>query len=388
MSMRKGNAMILIEMKRGFKNIFLWILIAFFLVFNFLSIFENYAENDKKNEMSFMHSVMTGTGSSSAKDNQQKDEIALYSEVEKAYIDYKEQFSTLYDNLDMMKILKIKEAKTGYKPQGEYKNFIEKNYKKLQKRVEQIKKTNEYEGNFYPGNIYKTHGFLYGKLKRSLMIQTAIIMMLSVFYLLDYERINKTRDIVLASKRGRKVAIDKAVAGIMVGIIDSMLLMTLTYVYYFINVPYKNLWNTAVSAVVMAESRMQMTYPFITFWDMTERKYFIATVIVMILFIIAVGLCSVGIWFIFENSYFSFIFQCIIYLLMMTIITYSWCNFFDVIRLLINPVTLYCTGGGWFMENDMALSFANNEFYCLMVLFFEMGVLSATGYCKYRRRDK
>lgn len=40
-------------------------------------------------------------------------------------------------------------------------------------------------------------------------------------------------------------------------------------------------------------------------------------------------------------------------------------NVWDLIRELFNPTVLYATSGGWFMENDLCLSFAGNEFAVL-----------------------
>lgn len=44
---------------------------------------------------------------------------------------------------------------------------------------------------------------------------------------------------------------------------------------------------------------------------------------------------------------------------------YSNETFMDVILHILNPITLYITSGGWFMENDISLSFAGNEFWII-----------------------
>ena len=46
---------------------------------------------------------------------------------------------------------------------------------------------------------------------------------------------------------------------------------------------------------------------------------------------------------------------------------YSNGTLMDVILHLLNPITLYIASGGWFMENDISLSFAGNEFWIIGV---------------------
>ena len=46
---------------------------------------------------------------------------------------------------------------------------------------------------------------------------------------------------------------------------------------------------------------------------------------------------------------------------------YSNVTFMNVILRLLNPPNLYITSGAWFMENDITLSFAGNEFWIIGV---------------------
>ena len=71
---------------------------------------------------------------------------------------------------------------------------------------------------FYPGNWYKLHTTLYGKLWKKLILQTAVLMILSMLYLMDYERIYKTQDLVLATTTGKKMMEKKMLAGTLCGL--------------------------------------------------------------------------------------------------------------------------------------------------------------------------
>ena len=62
-------------------------------------------------------------------------------------------------------------------------------------------------------------------------------------------------------------------------------------------------------------------------------------------------------------------------------------NVWDLIRELFNPTVLYATSGGWFMENDLCLSFAGNEFAVLFCSGTAAVCLMAVGKRRYHRLE-
>ena len=62
-------------------------------------------------------------------------------------------------------------------------------------------------------------------------------------------------------------------------------------------------------------------------------------------------------------------------------------NVWDLIRELFNPTVLYATSGGWFMENDLLLSFAGNEFAVLFCSGTAAVCLMAVGKRRYHRLE-
>ncbi len=154
--------------------------------------------------------------------------------------------------------------------------WIVRNYDRLQKRVEQIRKTGEGTYAFYPGSWYKLHSTLYGKLWKKLILQTAVLMILSMLYLMDYERIYKTQDLVLATTTGKKMMEKKMLAGTLCGLFYAGLLTVFTLLVFFAAVPFQNLWHVPVAACMVAEPRLQMMYPFVTFWWLEQWRYLFA----------------------------------------------------------------------------------------------------------------
>ena len=180
------------ECGKCLRHPFLWIVCITFGLFQFLSIYTYVGNAGMRKELRQMHVAVT-------------DEETASPEFERAYADYKKTYGGMYDTLDMRKILEQKEKMSGYEPQGVWGSWIVRNYDRLQKRVEQIRKTGEGTYDFYPGSWYKLHTTLYGKLWKKLILQTAVLMILSMLYLMDYERIYKTQDLVLATTTGKKM---------------------------------------------------------------------------------------------------------------------------------------------------------------------------------------
>lgn len=215
----RKNAPFAKECGKCLRHPFLWIVCITFGLFQFLSIYTYVGNAGMRKELRQMHVAVT-------------DEETASPEYKSAYADYKKTYGGMYDTLDMRKILEQKEKKSGYEPQGAWGMWIVRNYDRLQKRVEQIRKTGEGTYVFYPGSWYKLHSTLYGKLWKKLILQTAVLMILSMLYLMDYERIYKTQDLVLATTTGKKMMEKKMLAGTLCGLFYAGLLTAFTLLVF------------------------------------------------------------------------------------------------------------------------------------------------------------
>ena len=315
------------------------------------------------------------------------DEETASPEYESAYADYKKTYGGMYDTLDMRKVLEQKEKKSGYEPQGAWGMWIVRNYDRLQKRVEQIRKTGEGTYAFYPGSWYKLHSTLYGKLWKKLILQTAVLMILSMLYLMDYERIYKTQDLVLATTTGKKMMEKKMLAGTLCGLFYAGLLTVFTLLVFFAAVPFQNLWHVPVAACMVAEPRLQMMYPFVTFWRLEQWRYLLLALVVLVGLLGIVAAVTAAVQLFLQNSYFSFAVLGLLFMGAYLLAYVQMGNVWDLIREFFNPTVLYATSGGWFMENDLCLSFAGNEFAVLFCSGTAAVCLMAVGKRRYHRLE-
>lgn len=88
-----------------------------------------------------------------------------------------------------------------------------------------------------------------------------------------------------------------------------------------------------------------------------------------------------------QNSYFSFAVLGLLFMGAYLLAYVQMGNVWDLIREFFNPTVLYATSGGWFMENDLRLSFAGNEFAVLFCSGTAAVCLMAVGKRRYHRLE-
>ena len=356
--MEKGGFMriLKLEFQKIMKNPMLWLLAVIFCIVNCFIIYNEAGNKDTSKELKIMHHIITKTD----------DATNTHQDKSKAYQEYYKANVGLYDKLDMTKVLKQKEKIYQYQPKGFMKKFVKHNYDHLQKRVQEIKADKEYNQDFYPGQYYEIHSLLYSNLGKKLILEMSALMAISILFIMDYERLQKTNDIVDAAKTGKKIMDYKALTGTLSGILYSAVLCGVTWIYFFYCVSFKGLWNVSIASTLVAEKRDPgLFYPFITFFKITQMQYLISTLIVYFGIILLIALATIAIQYLLGNSYFSFVVLILFNMALFLGAYYSNETFMDVILHILNPITLYITSGGWFMENDISLSFAGNEFWII-----------------------
>ena len=332
----------------------IWGIIAVFVGFNVFFVYSNVGYTDFQREIREMHEVVLG--------NIQEGE--LYD----LYTQYKALYSGSYNDLDMQSIKRMKEKMLKFEPDGSYAEFINSNYDKLQKRVKQIEADGDTDRGFYPGDIFGIHGKL-SSLLRLCIIEALIIMCLSVLYLMDFERINHTEDLVFPSWIGRSAMRIKLRAGIIGGMLFAALVLVVSVGAFFLFVPMSGLWRTSVSSYLVMESNGLWEYPFITFVRLNIWQELVLELVVALLTVLLIGLIAGTVQLFVNNSYFTIICIASVFVgflaLPVTIRNASWIK----TAVSLTPSTMWRYCGRWFIENDMPVSFAWSEFFTLGIWF-------------------
>lgn len=371
------------EYIRIIKSPFLCLVFVTFLSFNIFIIHMYADENSEVSGWEAMHQTILAYGVGLGDPGFR----AADGAAAETYQSYLDAYGDMYEDLDMMSVLEDKKKLDDYRPAGAYGEFVDNNYRALQDRVEEIKRTGEGDYGFYPGEIYGVFRMLYRKLGQTLLLQMVMLMMLCLLVLMDHERIHGTRDIILSTTTGKGIIRVKMSTGLVCGLLYSILLMAGTYLCFFWHISFDGMWEVPVASVAMAENRGMLMYPFITFWRLTMGQYFALTLAVYLAVLLIAAVTTAALQQLLQNSYFAFLSQCLLYMFCYRAAFWHSGTFADLILALFNPVELWGNGGGWFMENDVVLSFAGNEFWCLACSGSVAVILFLLGRYRYKKME-
>ena len=214
-----------------------------------------------------------------------------------------------------------------------------------------------------------------------------VIMVLCVLFLMDYERIQKTQDVVLVSKVGRRLMLIKAQMGILSGLMFSFILLIFSLGVFFLKVSFQGLWKVPVCSAMLAETRGILYYPFITFWKINVVQYLALSILVAVILAILAALFSAALQMLLHNSYLSFVLEAMIFFSLLALTfekTVTWAD----ILIDLNPVCTWYMCGAWFMENSIWMSFPGTEFISAALMGIIDTIFICLGWKWYRTRDK
>lgn len=360
------------ELRKLFGFPLMWGLLAVFLGFSFYIIHSEVGYHEFQKSLHGVYNVMVGHETS--------------SEYYDLYTHYHGSVSGSYDTLDMRKIKEMKENMCDYYPTGSYAELIDNNYETLQKRLEEIIADGDSDGMFYPGDVFQIHKKIYLIMKVCL-IEMIIMMCFSVLYLMDFERLNRTEALVFSCRIGRTDMRLKLAAGVLGGLLFSVMILCLSFAVFLALVPMRGLWSTPVNSVMVMESSGVWEYPFITFVPLTIGKEFFLSIAVTLLLVLLFGILSGAVQLYVHNSYLTMIGCAVgfVVLMLLPFIVKNACWLKTFVCLTPSSLWYYCSR--WFIENDLPVSFAWSEFITLGIWFVISIILMLVGKSYLKSKD-
>ncbi|MBR5949731.1 MAG: hypothetical protein IKZ82_13960 [Clostridia bacterium] len=280
-------------------------------------------------------------------------------EAFRIYTEYREHYSGVYNELDMLTVLEEKKDDLGFEPTGSYAEFIRGNYEKLQKRVEEIRNGGETDGPFYPGGLFGIHGALYSVLSFAI-VEMLIITCFSVLYLMDFERISHTNETVLSSAVGRRIMGVKLGAGLLFGMLLSVIILAASLADFLALVPMEGLWSTSVSAFTVMEREL-----FITFFPLTIAQELMLGIAAALMLTLIMGLIVGAAQYFCKNSYLVTVCTAAIFFGAHTAIKFVNNAGIFTTAIRMTPAALLRSCGKWFIADHPAIAFAGSELWTL-----------------------
>lgn len=210
------------------------------------------------------------------------------------------KIDAIYANMDMM--AKAEGILSKYQVHGDSAEIIRGQYKLLADRLEQLKESGEHKNLFFMGTIYKMHSFLFKSLLNGMIYQLMILVVLITGYLVNYEFERKTHLLTYATKRGRRLILDKLLISMVSSVIVTTFLVSVTLTAYFMVFDYSGLWKVPISSAFNSEQ----TILFISWWSLTFIEYLLMSIALVYICQLLFTAIAFIIAYLVRNSYLVF----------------------------------------------------------------------------------
>lgn len=120
-----------------------------------------------------------------------------------------------------------------YHPKGFMKKFVKDNYEHLQKEWRRSNLIKNITMLFIQDSIMRFIRYYIQSQGKKLIVEMSLLMALSILFIMDYERLQKTNDLVDATRTGKRIMDYKAFTGTLSGILFSAILCSVTWIYFF-----------------------------------------------------------------------------------------------------------------------------------------------------------
>lgn len=236
-----------------------------------------------------------------------------------------------YEGLDI-KALGEEDIET-YSLSGIAEELTLHQYKKLEKRFEEIVDQEEYKTWFFSGKAYRMHSQLFRELMSIIAIEGTILVVLMSAFIACYERENRADLVTYSTKTGRRLMYKKWSASLLGTLIVSSLLFIVTLAIYFTVFDYSQVWNSRVSSGLNWEYNL----PYVTWYDLTITQYLALAIIIITSVWLLISALSFGISVFIQNSYLATIF---VYLLIVAMFVIPSLFTFSPLLLLLGHYNL------------------------------------------------
>ncbi len=357
-----------------------WVLIAASLILNCVVVCQYSFESS--NIKIINDYVKTGEVS-------KEDKYGLCKEHEKSR---KSAYDTYYKDFDASKRTARTVNALVVKPDKNTQRIIDKNCKKAQQRVEEIKTDGEAMEEYYAGDMFSLHYNMYQVTLILLLLEILIIAILITSYLMKYEESFATSQILYISKKGKGVAKTKCLAGILISGGAALVLELLTYGMFLIRVPQLwNFLNSSVSSAMASEYRSMFTgtYPLITWIKMSQLQYLICVILLSSLIAMFMSLLTSAVSFVSKNAYINVL---LTVLLCFAVFTFSISTETPTVLnyvIVFNPIIVIYLCFDWFMESSTNIfnSYQGYETLVMAVYMVLMSGFTAILYNRFRKKD-
>lgn len=280
----------------------------------------------------------------------------------------KDFFYDHYVDLDLKQIAEYAKWEKQFDDLTE--SLLRANYEKLRVRAEEMQETEKNSVTF-TGEC-GLHSFLFGDYWKYLIGEGALLILVTVLYLMHYEEYQHTEELVAASRIGTGLYRVKLFVSGGFALFLTAFVMLVSLGIYFLKIDNSSVWDCFVSSNYNTERRTVnglylVVYPYITWSPMAIRQYFLSvsgiTLLLFLFMILFAGLVA-GHW---KNSITALsvvvIYFMVLYFLGNEIVIPNWLEY--IVQ--CNPVHLVMKCGYWFMDYAPGDTYPFYELFTVLV---------------------
>ncbi|MGL5244987.1 MAG: hypothetical protein ACRC7R_07450, partial [Sarcina sp.] len=285
---------------------------------------------------------------------------------------YYYEILALEEKYDLLNINELaKSSIEANKLKGKSKEIVERVYKNFGERFNELKKNGE-QNNLFISPSHKMHNFLFIKILRSCALEIAILIVLIVAHLVNFEFENKTDHITYSSKRGRNLLIDKLSSSLVASLIVITLILGVTLAIYFITFDYSSLLNVPISTYFNWEYQL----PLMSWFNISFIQYLLLTIGVIYVCELLFSLVTFSISYFVRNTYLVFAVFFIIWGLIFLLPEAIGVNNPLVFLTVFTPFNLIMMPSNLFSLSGILNSFKYYEAYTLIIWTITLIVLT------------
>lgn len=201
----------------------------------------------------------------------------------------------------------------------------------------------------------QVHQFLFGNLLLKVLMESAVLGMLSMLYLLGYEDIQRTTHAVCAARTGRKLWRRKALAGAGAAVGLYAVLAGSALAAFFTVWDFSGIWSASVSSQFNCHTDLLIIRPFMTWADFSVAGYLAAVLLLGGVLVIVLALLAAVAGLLVRNVYLAGLVLMVLctsgYAVGVALAELGWWEVFVVFT--FNPVLLLLEVNAWFTEVGM-----------------------------------
>ncbi len=201
----------------------------------------------------------------------------------------------------------------------------------------------------------QVHQFLFGNLLLKVLMESAVLGMLSILYLLGYEDIQHTTHAVCATRTGRKLWWPKVLAGVGAAVGLYAVLAGSALAAFFTVWDFSGIWSASVSSQFNCHTDLLIIRPFMTWADFSVAGYLAAVLLLGGVLVIVLALLAAVAGLLVRNVYLAGLVLMVLctsgYAVGVALAELGWWELFVVFT--FNPVLLLLEVNAWFTEVGM-----------------------------------